>query len=329
LYISREKTELLPLAGDGVTQRRRAIDLATSIVVDERLAKIDEDAALLSQLLLGALAGNPVPSHLLIVTAEPFNGLPWPLLHWPGSAAPLVETTSVSLAAPGAGTLHSNNNAIGFHVIPGASPDESALPALAATGGELSIIVDERRQHGWRVAAADDATRASVLAALADPGGWIHIAAHGTSNTEYLGRSGVWLGAAHLNEMPDLLSWMDIVEHGIRADVVVLNACALGSSPATSLSASTGFAETTLRAGAHDVVAALWPINDTAASLWASSFYAHLPAQPATADIADAVRAAMLRLRDTRAFRHPRYWASLVHLARVELPAASGAHGRQ
>ena len=76
-----------------------------------------------------------------------------------------------------------------------------------------------------------------------------------------------------------------------------------------------------------EVVAALWPINDTAASLWASTFYAHLSAHPTSEEIAEALRASMLRLRDSRAFRHPRYWASLVHLARVGLPTQSDQRG--
>jgi CHAT domain-containing protein len=160
---------------------------------------------------------------------------------------------------------------------------------------------------------------------LADRGGWVHIAGHGSTSAEYLGRSGLWLTDIENSGKPDLLSWMDVIEQGIRADVVVLNACALASSPTTSLSASTGFAEATLRAGANDVVAALWPINDTAASLWASTFYTQLSAHPTTEEIDDALRASMLRLRDTRAFRHPRYWASLVHLARIDLPAMTNA----
>lgn len=325
LAVSAEKSEVLIPPGDAAALRRRTLELTSRIAAHDSLAKINEDAAELSQALLGVLDGMPLPRHLLVLAPEPLNGFPWPLLRWPNSPVPLVETTTVSVVAPGARIVRDNEHPVSFHVFAAAAPetgaDESGLPALAAADTEDALVADERRKIGWRIAATTSPTRASLLSALADRAGWVHIAGHGSNSAEYLGRSGLWLTDIENSGKPDLLSWMDVVEQGIQADVVVLNACALASSPSTSLSASTGFAEATLRAGANDVVAALWPINDTAASLWASTFYTHLSAHPTTEEIGDALRASMLRLRDTRAFRHPRYWASLVHLARIDLPA--------
>lgn len=318
LYISGGKSRLFVLDVAAPGLRQQALRLSASIVAGEGLATIDEAAAALSHLLLGSLAGEPAPRRLWIVAPEPFNGMPWALLTWPGAAEPLVATTSVALAIPGERNRDADQT-MRLHVFAtaGADAGTSGRAELAAASGELASIERQRRERGWRVLASEDPQRADVLAALGDSGSWVHVAGHGSSMAEYLGRSGIWLGDAQ-STGTELLSWMDVVERGARADVVVLNACALGSTPATSLSASSGFAEATLHAGANDVVAALWPINDTAASLWATTFYSRLPARPAREDIADALQESMRRLRDSRTWRHPKYWASLVHLTRVD-----------
>ena len=331
LYISSDKADLFALPAGADSLRKSAVNLATAVVAEEPLSKIDRDAAELSHELLGTLSAMPVPQRLLIVASEPFNSLPWALLTWPGSSHPLIETTTVSFAVPGSPAIHGTDDSTSLHVFAANAQPHSQtgeLQGLAAAGGELSNIERQRRQRGWRVYKDDHPSRVSVLSALGDGGSWVHVAGHGSSMTEYLGRSGIWLTNAEQRDEPELLSWMDVVEHGVRSDVVVLNACALAGSAATSLSASGGFADATLRAGANQVLAALWSIDDTAAWLWSSTFYAHLSAHPDRDEIADALRASMLRLRDTRAFRHPRYWASLVHLARIDLPAMTNAAPR-
>jgi tetratricopeptide (TPR) repeat protein len=323
LYLSPDRSAVFALPGEAGALREQATDLTESTARDAPLAAIDGKASELSHLLFGSLDGIAIPQHLLIVAPAPFNGLPWALLTWPRALAPLVATTSVTLVAPVATPVRRSAGPVTLHAFAaGAGPETSAsgLPGLAAPAGELVDVERERRKAGWRIGGNDPPTRAAVLSALADSGSWVHVAGHGSSMTEYLGRSGVWLSAQQQAGDPELLSWMDVVEQGVRADVVVLNACALGESPTTSLSASTGFADATLRAGADQVVAALWPIDDTAAALWASTFYARLPARPSRDQVADALRAAMLRLRETRVFRHPRYWASLVQLARMHVP---------
>jgi hypothetical protein len=329
LGVSADKAEVFLSPDDVPALRKRATGLTRSIVSYGDLTAINHDIAGVSQALLGAFEKTPAPRHLLVVAPEPFNELPWPALLWPESQVPLVETTSVSLVAPGGAASGDADRTVSFHVFAAAaeSSGENELPALAAAGSESSVVAGSGQRLGWRLAAPAASTRSAVLAALDDPGSWVHIAAHGSASIEYLGRSGIWLSGTDASGGADLLSWMDVVEQGIQARTVILNACALASTPMTSLSASTGFAEATLRSGADEVVAALWPINDTAASLWASTFYAHLPAQPSSAEIAEALRTSMLRLRDSRAFRHPRYWASLVHLARIGLPAKPDQRG--
>jgi len=325
LIVSVDGAKLVPRRDIGA-QQDRALLLVRDVTDYASVAAIDAEVRGVSEDLLAAGAGMPAPKRLLIYAPEPFNGLPWSMLHWPGASKPLVETSAVTLvsldgrSAPG---VHGVPRLEMFAAAADRAEDASELPALASVVGELAAVASERRRYGWTVNLSEAADRAAVLKALVTPGGWVHVASHGSSSAGYLGRSGIWLGGIQGAGAPDLLSWMDVVENGVGADVVVLNACALASTPQANLSAATSFADAVLRAGAGDVVAALWPVNDTAAYLWSSSFYAHLPMTPSSDDIAEALRQAMLRLRDTRAYRHPKYWASLVHLARMPLELLS------
>jgi CHAT domain-containing protein len=62
----------------------------------------------------------------------------------------------------------------------------------------------------------------------------------------------------------------------------------------------------------------MWPVSDAAAAIWVPAFYSALTADPQH-DAAEALRIAQLKLRDSRAFRHPFYWAGLQAFARVAL----------
>jgi CHAT domain len=120
---------------------------------------------------------------------------------------------------------------------------------------------------------------------------------------------GIWLEPTGDEKIPPFLNWIDILDSGVNADLVVLNACLLGDS-GTAVNRNLSFADAVSRAGAKHVVAALWPASDAAAALWVSAFYSAITADPHH-DAAQALRAAQLRLRESRAFRHPFFWAGM------------------
>ena len=101
-----------------------------------------------------------------------------------------------------------------------------------------------------------------------------------------------------------------MLDNGVRADLVVLDACQLGDS-GSAVSGNLSFADAVSRAGAKDVVAALW----------VPAFYRALVGDPRH-DPAEALRSAQLRLRETRAFTHPFFWAGMQTIER--LPLAPG-----
>jgi CHAT domain-containing protein len=124
-----------------------------------------------------------------------------------------------------------------------------------------------------------------------------------------IGYGGIWLEPTALDGMPPFLSLLDVLDAGARADLVVLDACRLGEG-GNVVGANLSFADALVRAGAQHVVAAAWPISDSASALWVPAFYSMLVVDPQH-DVVQALRAAQLRLRASRAFVHPYFWASL------------------
>jgi CHAT domain-containing protein len=114
------------------------------------------------------------------------------------------------------------------------------------------------------------------------------------------------------------LSWIDIADRGVRADLVVLNACELGDG-GKAVDGNFSFASAISQAGARQVVASLWPISDTASAVWVPAFYTVLTAD-SNHNVAQALRAAQRKLRESRMFRHPFYWAGLQTFVRMPIP---------
>lgn len=260
-------------------------------------------------------AGVPLPQRLLVLADDELAAVPYSLLPWPGQASPLVDTTDVSVvtlplasAAPVAVSDES-----GFDVlIASAGSDAGPLPALPVAGREAALIQHARPRSRVEVRHGIALDRAALMQALRRTGARVHVAAHGFRQPGLEGYAGIWLqgGVA-----PELVSWLDFAGSRLGAQLAVLDVCQLAAQTDLVSAGTSSFAGALSAAGVANVVAASWPISDAAAALWVPEFYSGLHSAGA-GDVAHALRAAQLRLRDSRMFRHPYYWASLVHLQR-------------
>ncbi len=279
--------------------------------------QVDAAAARVGAALWPTGAPPVPPAQLIVVADKTLAAVPWPLLPWPGREQPLLTTTTTRVAnlvdrdVAGPPSLQ-------VRTLIAAPATDSGLPALQVAKAEPALI---RTAVGATASLSiDHATRASVLAALADPAAIVHVAAHGMTSAGRLGYAGLWL-AADGDGHAEFLSWLDVIEQRTRARLVVLNACQLGADTDAIANGNSSFAQALVLSGAREVVAALWPVSDSASGVWVPAFYAALAADP-DRDGARALRAAQLRLRDSRAFRHPYYWASLAAYARLPMQAA-------
>lgn len=98
----------------------------------------------------------------------------------------------------------------------------------------------------------------------------------------------------------------DIIRHPLHADLVTISACHGADGRAYSGEGLVGLSWAFIRAGAHNVVAALWEVTDVSTPQLMDQFYDEMDkgAPPAA-----ALRAAKLQMLRSTGFRNPYYWA--------------------
>ena len=177
----------------------------------------------------------------------------------------------------------------------------AALPSPELPAVEREIDLVRARLRGWQTR-IDLAPTRERLAREAAKAGIIHIAAHGELRTDNPAFSCI-----HLADGP--LFVHDLATLRLSGAVVVLTACSSGRAGAPAGDELIGLARGFLQAGASQIIASLWPIEDDATCDLIESFYAAL-AEKVEPEM--ALQQAMMASRVTRP--HPWYWASLAVL---------------
>jgi CHAT domain-containing protein len=319
LWITRDHASVVPAASPD--DLRKSAELLRHMLgsANTPVGEIRSAAQRLSQqLFANAPRQRSPPRRLYVLANDELGSIPLSLLEWPGGDGNFLETSIaeyVNLGQWQAG--HGEGAGAPLHIFV-ASPNGSDahslpdLPAAAAESRQIQHLVTQRPVIG---ADKGRASPQAILAALSDPGAWVHIAAHGVASSKGIGFGGLWLDPlATANDVPRFLSWLDLLGLQVSADLVVIDACELGGDGGTQ-GDSLSFAMATSNAGAKEVVAALWPISDSSSALWVPAFYSALQAG-AHVDIASATRTAQLALRASRAFRHPFFWAGIQTISR-------------
>jgi CHAT domain-containing protein len=204
-----------------------------------------------------------------------------PILRRPQSVVP---DRSSSVFAPFPGELHGTL--------------EEAAAVKAETNASRSFI-------GSR------ATEAQLREAL-ETGGNVHVASHAVLNhtNPMFSRIELSPGKGRSSEDDGSLDVHELLGMPVNNNLVYLSGCETGAGAAWSNSYRTGqdyatLSQAMLYAGAQNVVATLWRIDDSGASVLARRFYAAL----ATSSPVDALaRAQRQMIRDPR-YSAPRYWA--------------------
>ncbi|HVR39102.1 MAG TPA: CHAT domain-containing protein, partial [Thermoanaerobaculia bacterium] len=182
---------------------------------------------------------------------------------------------------------------------------DSAFPRLAKAGAELNAIAarfpDSKKLVGAR------ATPSAYAKASPGTYDFIHFAAHGVATVEKPLDSAIILA----REGDDYkLYARDIIEHQLSARLVTISSCHGAGMRAYAGEGLVGLAWAFLRAGADQVIAALWEVNDDATKQLMDRMYAEIRAGR---DPAVALRAAKLSLLKSNDIRHlARYWAPFV-----------------
>ncbi|MCO6488971.1 MAG: CHAT domain-containing protein [Phaeodactylibacter sp.] len=178
---------------------------------------------------------------------------------------------------------------ITFHPLPGAEAEASAIAGL---------FQEDRKRLLLRRDATEDAFMQE-----AESYNIIHLATHGFSHEEKPEKS--FLVFSRTKKEDGLLQPNEILRLPLVADLVVLSACQTGLGKITGEGVA-GTSRSFLIAGARSVLVSLWKVDDNATSELMQRFY-RLYHNGQTK--AEALRCAMLELKEQSQYAHPRYWA--------------------
>jgi CHAT domain-containing protein len=180
------------------------------------------------------------------------------------------------------------------------------FPALGQAPKEMKNIEKYFPADRIRVLEGKEATAKAYLESQPERFSYIHFVTHGTASVTHPLESAVILssdGSAYK------LYARDIVQHHLNASLVTISACNGAGARPYSGEGLVGLSWAFVRAGAHNVISALWEVSDAAAPQLMDSLYGELTQgkDPATA-LRDA-KLAMLHANANTVFRKPFYWA--------------------
>lgn len=252
--------------------------------------------ALIASIVARALDEGDGPNRQVVVLPQSALGLlPVALAQDPAEKKPLLERCELSFVPSLKGLEISRTRAAQVRAHPKlatiVNPTED--PRLKFTAVEAAFVqtfFDKGRQ---RPLAGKDATKSDVLELLKGADYW-HFSCHAFFNPLQPRNSGLKLANDEVMTIGDLLD-----NPGLgNPRLVVLSACETGlydisRAPDEFVGLPTSF----LQAGAAGVIATLWPVNDSSATLLMMHFYEHHLSNKRLRPAA-ALRDAQLWLRD-------------------------------
>jgi CHAT domain-containing protein/tetratricopeptide (TPR) repeat protein len=256
----------------------------------------------------GALAGA---RRLIIIPHSVLAYLPFAALRRAGDGHYLMQDY-VLLNLPSAAALPMLRNR------ESSGPDQSSGTPLvfvpfpdALPGSDLEGQAFRRAVSGAETRRGSRATESDFRFALGD-GSLIHVATHGVMNSRNSLFSRIELTPGSGRPEDDgRLEVHELLRLRIQSPLVFLSGCETGVGAAWSNQFARGedyatLAQAFLYAGARNVMATLWRIEDQGAAAFAQRFYAHL----ATEAPADALAAGQRDLLQTVDYAGPFYWAA-------------------
>jgi len=186
---------------------------------------------------------------------------------------------------------------------------------------QLPRAEDQMKSVALRFPAAEEkiltqqaATPPAYLASNPERFSYIHFVAHGMASRLSPLDSAIVLSKSSAEDDSFKLYARDIIGHPLRAELVTISACYSSGERAYSGEGLVGLSWAFLRAGAHNVIAALWEATDNSTEQLMDKFYDELQ-KGKTPDV--ALRDAKLSLLHNSAFYNPHYWAPFQLYARL------------
>jgi CHAT domain-containing protein len=211
-------------------------------------------------------------------------------------SAPSLRLLSAARSDPAAGRLL---------LVENAQPPDRTLPPLKYATEELRLV----RSHFSEVTAlaGAEATPQAYVAAEPERYAFIHFVAHGVATQQRPLDSAIVLASDPTGYK---LYAREILAHRLNARLVTISSCFGAGRRAYQGEGLVGLAWAFLGAGAHEVIAALWEVNDRATPDLMDAMYTAIRNGR---DPVDALRIAKLKLLHSHTiYAKPFYWATFV-----------------
>jgi CHAT domain-containing protein len=308
--ITRQKTTLLSLPAQSEidplvkSYRDRILD------GDNPLEAPDSPAAKLYSILI-APAAKLIP-HNSRVIALPDGSLyslnfetlivPDPAPHYWIQDVTLTNASSLTLLQRSRSTPPPQNARL-FLVGDAISSDEQ-FPPLRQAAREMALVKEHFPEVRRHILAGADATPPSYFSAEPERFDFLHFVTHGTASRTHPLDSAVILTKS--GDSTKLYAH-EIITRPLHAYLVTVSACDGVGTRSYAGEGLVGLSWAFLRAGAHNVIASLWEVNDDSTPKLMDELYKGVKAGQ---DPATALRNAKLSLvRSSGTFRKPFYWA--------------------
>ena len=231
------------------------------------------------------------PTEILVLPSGPLFYVPFHALRDGGgylveryrfATAPSARVAA-AMGRRGRRPQDGNRDVVLGYEVPGLPGIAREVAAVAEALPEASVLV------------GGDATREALLGARGAR--VLHLAAHAAFRADNPLLSSIELADGHL-------TFYDLFDLRLDADLVVLSGCQTGSSHVLAGDELMGLARGFQYAGARALIASLWPVEDAAAAWFMARFYGHLAAD------GNARSALAATMRDgIAAGRLPQEWA--------------------
>jgi CHAT domain-containing protein len=251
-------------------------------------------------------------SRVILITDGSLDSLNFETLLTPGPSAHywIEDATVLSasslrvLAASQSHQDHGNGKLLLIGDANTASPEYAPLPNAVLEMENVENHFPAGARHTY---SRDRATPATYLGSDPEQFSFIHFVAHATASKLSPLDSAIVLSRSSPEQDSFKLYARDITSHSLHADLVTISSCYGAGAEAYSGEGLVGLSWAFRRAGAHNVIGALWDVSDASTANLMGRLYDGLKrGQPPEA----ALRSAKLSLlHSDEVVRKPFYWA--------------------
>jgi CHAT domain-containing protein len=279
---------------------------------DDVLASANEDGMALYRMLVAPAEALIRPGSNVVILSDAvlsqinFETLivPSPQPHYWIEDATLVSAPSLYMLASAKAAPGTARKALLLGDALSPDPDYPELPNASR---EMQQIEKHFAAGDQTILARQMATPATYLASDPQQYAYIHFVAHGVASLTDPLDSAIILSRADAADDSFKLYARDIIERPLHARLVTISSCYGGGTRSYAGEGLVGLSWAFLRAGAHNVIGALWEVSDDSTPVLMNSLYQGL--QQGLAPSIALRRAKLAMLHERSGFRSPFFWA--------------------